>query len=499
MRLKRYQPTIRHLDEPLIDVADGISVPEPKMGWSLLGPHGKRSDNYTIRVALVGDSESIEKCNDLFQRLKVTTYGKDKNLLHVNFPGLNKLRITLRIISNAEIEEQELSRLDKAVSFTDRVQAATTIIQEKIDAIVDRDPAPDIIVVAYPKKIDYYCIEGAIGQKRAPIKSLTEKRIEKIRSKHHALDEFFVTSSSNAGSFKPRDLRSMLKSIGMKYDMPIQIIRPNTTDQFDPANPRHEDDATLYWNLLVAMFYKSNHIQWQVKGLMTDTCYIGVAFFRDADDVSNLRTALAQVFTLDSEGFVIKGRKALIDENNSPHVSKADSIRLLQRAIDVFSRNKNGQNPRRIVVHKTSRFNNEEIEGFNAGSLGIQKLDLVAFGSREIKLMRWGHHPPIRGTMVKLPDDSVLLYTYGYIPYLDTYPGPRVPSPLEILEHHGTTAMETICREIMALSKLNWNNAKFCSKAPITIGFAKRIGSILREIPPATESSDVGKKLKFYM
>jgi len=55
-----------------------------------------------------------------------------------------------------------------------------------------------------------------------------------------------------------------------------------------------------------------------------------------------------------------------------------------------------------------------------------------------------GEKPPIRGTMVRLSDDSVLLYTYGFIPYLGVYPGPRVPSPLEILEHFGNTSIDTI-------------------------------------------------------
>jgi len=87
-------------------------------------------------------------------------------------------------------------------------------------------------------------------------------------------------------------------------------------------------------------------------------------------------------------------------------------------------------------------------------------------------------------------------YTFGYIPYLNVYPGPRVPSPLEILEHHGNTSMETICKEILALTKLNWNSAKFCIKAPITIGFARRVGFILRNAPPDIEPKN---KFKFYM
>jgi hypothetical protein len=209
-----------------------------------------------------------------------------------------------------------------------------------------------------------------------------------------------------------------------------------------------------------------------------------------------LLPALAQFFSLDSEGYVFKGKKALVDEYNAPHVSKDEAKSLIEKAIEVYKTNKDGQFPRRIVIHKTSRFTEAEKAGFKEGTKEVEKLDLIAFGTRDIKLLRWGQQSPIRGTMVRLPDKSILLYTFGYIPYLNVYPGPRVPSPLEILEHHGTTSIDTICREILALTKLNWNSAKFCIKAPITISFARRVGFFLRNAPPTLTPKN---KFKFYI
>jgi hypothetical protein len=497
MRLQRFQPTIKHLEEPLVEVGDGVTIPEPKMGWTLLGPAGKRSEGHNISIGLIGDKESIEKTKDLIQRLNITTYGKDKTFLHVDFPGLEKLRISFNVRWTEEISKSEVDSLDKAGSFTETIEAATKIMREKIRALMEREPTPDVIVLAYPEKVDYLCIERAIGQRRVLIKTSVEKAIEKARSKNKTLDQFMGIPVRN--TFRPRDLRSMVKSICMEYDIPVQIIRPSTTKPYDADKPAREDDATVYWNLVVALFYKANNIPWHVKGLMQDTCYLGISFFRDRDDFSSVKTALAQVFSLDAEGFVLKGKKAYVDDNNAPHISRNEALRLIHNAIEVYKRNKDGQPPKRIVIHKTSRFNEDEIEGFKAGAVDVLKVDLVAFGTRDIKLMRWGKEPPIRGTMVRLPDSSVLLYTFGYIPYLDVYPGPRVPSPLEILEHHGESSMERVCREIMSLTKLNWNNAKFCSKAPITIAFAKRVGGILRESPPETAEKEIGNKLKFYM
>jgi hypothetical protein len=193
---------------------------------------------------------------------------------------------------------------------------------------------------------------------------------------------------------------------------------------------------------------------------------------------------------------VFKGAQASVDDNNAPHISKEEARRLIETGIETYKRNNDGLAPARIVIHKTSRYNEEELEGFKQGAKDTHKLDLVAFGARNIKLLRWGQQPPARGTMVRLPDNSVLLYTFGYIPYLDVYPGPRVPSPLEILEHHGHSEIDLICKEILALTKLNWNNAKFCCKAPITIAFSRRVGSIIRECPEGITLRD---KFRHYM
>lgn len=495
MRLPIFQPTIRHLEEPCIEVGEGIAVPEPKMGWTLLGPLGDRSANYLINVGLIGDSKSLEKMKNLIERLNVTTYGKDKTFLHVDFPGVEKLRIKLNVRWVSEIEEKEIKQLDDAGSFSERVGKAANIIREKIKALTDKDPTPDVLFLAYPKKIDEYCIEGAVGQRKMPRKTSFEKYIEKMRSKHVTLDRFFNTPLPTK-PHTPHDLRSLIKAACMDCKIPIQILRPNTTEPYNSEQPKREDDATTFWNLIVAIFYKSNHIPWRVKNLMKDTCYIGISFFRDKGNISNVKTALAQVFSLDSEGFVFKGGEASMDENRTLHISKEKAARLIQQAIEVYKRNNDEQSPRRVVVHKTSRFNDDEKAGFINGVEGTHKVDLVAFGTRNIKLMRWGQQPPIRGTMVRLPDDSILLYTFGYIPYLDVYPGPRVPSPLEILEYHGQTSIDTICTETLALTKLNWNNAKFCSKAPITIAFARRVGDILRECPDNITPAD---KFRYYM
>ena len=497
MKLSRFQPVVRHIQEPQIEVGEEISVPDPKMGWTLLGPIGDKSKHYDINLGIIGDNVSLEKTKDLISRLNVTTYGKDKTFLHVAFPGLDRLRMRLLVEYTAEIDGESIKQqMENSSSLSNRIEIVSRIVEEKVKGLMDKEPSPDVLILAYPKIVDYYCIEGAVGHRGISRKSSLEKEIERDRRLHRPLDYFFGMPPPQ-NTFKPTDLRSMVKVICMKYNIPIQILRPYTTEPYNSDKPTREDDATTFWNLVVALFYKSNHIPWKVKELMANTCYIGISFFRDRADPSSVKTALSQVFSLDTEGYVFKGGKANTDEDKTLHISKEEAISRMKQAISVYT-NSNGHPPQRIVVHKTSKFNLAEKEGFKEGLDQESVVDLVAFGTRNIKLVRWGEKPPIRGTMVRLPDNSVLLYTYGFIPYLGVYPGPRVPSPLEILEHVGNTSIDTVCREILALTKLNWNNAKFCSKAPITIGFAKRVGEIMRNAPPEADK-DIQNKLKFFI
>ena len=90
----------------------------------------------------------------------------------------------------------------------------------------------------------------------------------------------------------------------------------------------------------------------------------------------------------------------------------------------------------------------------------------------------------MRGTMIELGRRDFLLYTTGYVPFLRVYPGMRIPNPLEVVEHHGTTAADTLCAEILALTKLNWNSCACAGSNPITLDFSRKVSDVLKELPP---------------
>ena len=86
-----------------------------------------------------------------------------------------------------------------------------------------------------------------------------------------------------------------------------------------------------------------------------------------------------------------------------------------------------------------------------------------------------------------------LLYTRGSVPYYQTYPGRYVPQPLRLSTEHAEGSPTGIAREILALTKMNWNNTQFDGKYPITLHCARQVGNILKyldvgERPPISYS-----------
>jgi hypothetical protein len=210
-----------------------------------------------------------------------------------------------------------------------------------------------------------------------------------------------------------------------------------------------------------------------------------------------MRTSMAQAFTAAGDGYVLRGETFEWDEGNpAPRLSKKLAASLLHDVIDLYKKQNRGSLPSRLVVHKSSRFSEDELAGLAEACSLIPRKDFVAIGSRNLQFYRRGDYPALRGTYIKFSDTDLALYCSGYVPFLRTYPGARVPRPLEILEHYGDSSWLDVMREILALTKMNWNSADFSGREPITLAFARRVGQVLAEIP---QGGKVLPEYRFYM
>jgi hypothetical protein len=75
------------------------------------------------------------------------------------------------------------------------------------------------------------------------------------------------------------------------------------------------------------------------------------------------------------------------------------------------------------------------------------------------------------------------LWTTGFTPRLETYPGREVPTPITVNVVRGDANIETVLSDLMALTKLNFNSAVFSDGLPVTLRFADLVGEILTAGP----------------
>ena len=288
----------------------------------------------------------------------------------------------------------------------------------------------------------------------------------------------------------------------MKYsNIPIQLVRENTLKENPKGTGTTQDDATTAWNLCTALYYKSsnNTIPWK---LATDpnkplTCFVGISFYRSRDK-KIIYSSLAQIFDEMGRNVILRGTPVDIDKDDRrPYLNHDQSYALLNSAINEYRIAMNSF-PARLVIHKTSPYSNDEVEGLNGvvDDLGIDMVDMISLRDSPIRLFRRGAYPPYRGSMVKLAKNRALLYTRGSVPFFQTYPGKYIPQPLEIEAYQAESSLSQISQEILSLTKMNWNNTQFDRKYPITIECARSVGKIIKYL----KTSDTPQpNYRFYM
>lgn len=489
---------VYYIEEPELILGGNRKAIDPKTGLLTFGPYylpeEKKPRPSEIRIGIVGNGDTIAKTKMWIEKCKGYIEGKSENpYLYPSFPGFSKVFNCEFILSKSlteKINEREIKDIIEEPDINKRIFKAVDLFLRKIEILCQREPKPDVIICALPKDIDEYC---GISEKTRGAKKL--KRLQKVPREQKTLLDFLDGVEESSSIDLSYDFRRALKGRSMKFGVPIQILRYRTLSN----DPRLEDEATRAWNFCLALYYKAGGLPWRLAEIDPHTCYVGISFFKEKlSGEENLRVSLAQVFTVSGESLVLRGDKAEIDiTDRQPHLTEESAYSLLKNAIELFETHVKTR-PNRVVVHKTSRYTDEELKGFKKAVEDINSATFVAFGTNErnIKFVREGKYPPLRGTLFKLSDNTLLLYTVGFVPYLGTYPGPRIPSPLEILEIHGDDDMIQIAKEVLALTKLNWNSTKFFSREPITIKFSREVGKILSELPP---DHPIQTQYRFYM
>jgi hypothetical protein len=494
---------VQFLGEPKLSFnAGGMSI-DPKLGLARFGPYSRSGDGaQDISVGVIGPERETGELLKWIERCQHPIEGKPGKLhLDPHFPGLERaFGSRFSVSRNWELI---FSRFELQTRLADsdpirRFERTVNLYLERVSAAAESQPYPQVILLALSQELLDHCsavhsrqpvIAGERSTTALPQTKVGQLAFSFVEEDLDAIEETAATKDVY------RNFRRAIKVGVMQSGIPIQLATPRLWQ--DRADAQHP--ATKAWNFCTGMYFKAGGVPWMWAGMPADTCYVGVSFYRPETERGSVRTALAQVFTSRGEGMVIRGQRFELEEAYSaPHMPRNLAADLMQKAIGSYTTVNNGVPPRRLVVHKTSRYWSDELEGLQSAASSVPFQTYVTLDERDVHFVRYmKDYPPARGTLCTMEGvQESFLFTRGSITIRRTYPGPYVPKPLVIVEHVGDSPLEHIAHEIMGLSKLNWNAALLANFHPITLQFANRVGNILSAAGP---NDPVASQFRFYM
>ena len=80
--------------------------------------------------------------------------------------------------------------------------------------------------------------------------------------------------------------------------------------------------------------------------------------------------------------------------------------------------------------------------------------------------------------------------------YCQTYPGLYVPPPIELRIVRSEESPDLIAKEVLGLTKVNWNNTRFDGKYPVTLGCSRKTDEIMKYL---TDTDTPQTRYGYYM
>lgn len=189
------------------------------------------------------------------------------------------------------------------------------------------------------------------------------------------------------------------------------------------------------------------------------------------------------MFIDSGDGMVFKGNIGdwFNPKTKEYHISKNDAINLINHSLEAFKEKLGkGKYPKEIFIHAKTYFNDDEWEGFTEAVQGKSSIIGVRIQpTSEFKLYREFAFCVPRGMTMKVATNKAYLWTKGFISRLQTQIGLETPNPISVEVTRGNADIIQVCKDVLALTKLNYNACIFADGEPVTLRFADSIGEVL--------------------
>lgn len=494
---------IECLREPKLSFGGGRTGLEPRR---ILGNAGPADSGrlFDIHLALVGPEAEVAAARQWLGRLNQFMAAREGNSQRYrDWLGASRALGVRFVIEDRFVRPVDRGRFERAMQN----KLPNAAFEELLDLFDGRiqgllgDGGPSCVIVCLPVDVADLRIEnpGLSAQERAALERLRAEEESNQYTLFQPTPEELKAAEelrTQADDLLFRTFYRALKARVMLHvnPIPLQVLRRDTIERPDDDGHSH---ATRAWNIATSLYYKAGGLPWRPAELPDNVCFVGVSFHHLKRRTGSLVYAsVAQAFSTDVEPFTLKG--ATVDHeqrrDRQPYLNADQASALMRDVIDQYEA-RAGLLPSRIVVHKTTMYQPEEEAGFRkAAHARVPACDLIWMRSTSFRLVRKGTQEPWRGTLCTVGDENYL-FTSGFIPWWNEYPGPHIPAPIQ-LGAAGETDIRQRALEILALSKMNWNNTEGLSRYPITISFAKKVGQLMSEM---SENQTPNPSYRFYM
>jgi hypothetical protein len=480
-----------YIEEPNILFAYNQKCADARDGLALFGPLSNPKI-YGIKSGVVGTQNGLTIFKKYLNAIQ-KPINNGNNITRPMFPGFEAVfncKWEADNVSFREVTDSEIGKLLYNNSTHKRTYDLVTLFINKIiEALKNDEEKVDVWFIIVPDEIFKYCRPNSVLPKASVQTKATLKKGQ--AKKFISAPSLFASDNEEAEAYKyDAQFHDQLKARLLQYTIPTQIFRESTLAWRDfknkfgaPIRDFSKIEGHLAWTISTAAYYKAGGKPWKLSDIRDGVCYLGLVY-KQLEKSKNPKNACcaAQMFLDNGDGTVFKGEvgpwynPTVGDYHLMPKEAKA----LLSQALESYKQQM-GAYPKEVFIHAKTKFNYIEWKAFlEAAPEGTNLVGISITDTKPLKLYRSeGAFPILRGNAFLVDDKSAFLWTVGYVPKTQTALSMEVPNSLFIEINKGTADIRQVLRDILALTKLNYNACIYADGLPVTLRFADKIGEIL--------------------